>query len=87
MQQSGKPANSPRKKPITSFSFFPEDTARIERIQLRFARFGHLLNRSEAVRVALLGIEDVDAATASDLLDRLERRRPGPIAASERKAK
>lgn len=62
---------------VGTFSLPAGEGDRIERIRLRLARSGHLVNRSEVVRLALLALEDVGDDVAEVLVSRLERQRPG----------
>lgn len=62
---------------VSTFSLPAGEGGRIERIRLRLARSGHLLNRSEVVRLALLALEHVGDDVVEVLVSRLERQRPG----------
>jgi hypothetical protein len=60
-----------------TFSLSPDDSNRIESIRSALAREGHILNRSEVVRLALTALEGVPAKRHKALLDDLEHLRPG----------
>jgi len=62
---------------VATFSIPTEDAARIERLRLVVARAGHLLNRSEVVRLGLLALENANSSAVEDLVAKLERKRPG----------
>ena len=62
---------------VATFSIPPEDADRIERVRLEVARAGHLLNRSEVMRLGLLALEGTSSATINDLVAKLSRKRPG----------
>jgi hypothetical protein len=69
-----------RERPIhATFSLSSEDAERIETLRLRLGQMGHLLNRSETVRLALLSLHSQDDAVVDSLLDQLERLRPGRV--------
>lgn len=65
------------KKSVSTFSIPPAEEDRIDRVRLRLAQAGHLLNRSEVVRLGLIALEDVHEDTIGTLVDRLDRMRPG----------
>ena len=61
-----------------TFALPTEDSDRIERLQVALASSGHVLNRSEVVRLGLLALEFVaDENQASYLVKKLHRRKPG----------
>lgn len=64
---------------VATFSIPTEDAARIEHLRLEVARAGHLLNRSEVVRLGLLALEGTNSATINDLVSKLSRKRPGRV--------
>lgn len=70
-------AAPPSKKSVSTFSIPPAEGDRIDRVRIRLAQAGHLLNRSEVVRLGLIALEDVHQDTIGTLVDRLDRMRPG----------
>jgi hypothetical protein len=60
-----------------TFSLSQDDTNRIESIRSAFARQGHILNRSEVVRLALNFLKRTSPTRHKALLSELERLRPG----------
>lgn len=60
-----------------TFSLSQDDSNRVESIRSAFARQGHILNRSEVVRLALSFFQRASPASYRVLLRELERLRPG----------
>ena len=60
-----------------TFSMSPDDSKRIESIRSTFARRGHILNKSEVVRLALRFLQSASPTRHKALLRELERFRPG----------
>ena len=60
-----------------TFSFGIEDQARVHALRKRLGLLGHLLNRSEVIRLSLLALSELDTATINALVRQLERLRPG----------
>lgn len=75
------------KSSVSTFSIPHADGDRIDRVRLRFAQLGHLLNRSEVVRLGLIALEDSSPEAASVLVNQLDRKLPGRPAAVKRKSK
>jgi len=67
----------PERMMRVTFSLSQDDTNRIESIRSVFARKGHILNRSEVVRLALNFLKRASPASHKTLLSELERLRPG----------
>jgi len=59
------------------FMLLPEDRSRVEDLRKRAAALGRVLNKSEAVRLALLGSRAIKDADLSSALEELPRLRPG----------
>jgi len=70
MDRTSKPA-------IGTFALPIDDSQRIERLRVALAKRGHLLNRSEVVRLGLLALEGLSGERTNTLVAKLERRRPG----------
>ena len=66
-----------------TFSFGPGDHARIDELRIRMGQKGHLLNRSEVVRLALLSLESLGDVEIDDIIERLRRLRPGRTSRSK----
>lgn len=62
-----------------TFSFGPEDQDRIEELRKRLGHRGHLLNRSEVVRLALMALASQSETTIDSVVEQLERLRPGRV--------
>lgn len=60
-----------------TFMLLAEDRERVEDLRKRAAALGRVLNKSEAVRLALLGIRAVKDDDLSSALQELPRLRPG----------
>jgi hypothetical protein len=60
-----------------TFSFGPDDGGRIEALRTKLGRRGHLLNRSEIVRLALIALAAQDASDVDSFVEQLKRLRPG----------
>jgi len=60
-----------------TFSLSQDDSKRIESIRSAFARQGHILNRSEVVRLALSFLERGSPVRRKALVSELARLRPG----------
>jgi len=60
-----------------TFMLLPEDRSRVEDLRKRAAALGRVLNKSEAVRLALLGSRAIKDADLSSALEELPRLRPG----------
>lgn len=71
---------------VSTFSIPPADGDRIDRVRLRLAQAGHLLNRSEVVRLGLIALDDVDQNIIGTLVERLDRMRPGRPNETDRKS-
>jgi hypothetical protein len=71
---SGIPRSAPQH---ATFSFGIEDQARVHALRKRLGLLGHLLNRSEVIRLSLLALSELDTATINSLVGHLERLRPG----------
>jgi hypothetical protein len=69
--------NDASKRPISTFAIPSEDSDRIERLRLALAGSGHLLNRSEIVRLGLLALENIGPDLTADVISQLRRRKPG----------
>lgn len=67
-------AHTPAK---STFAISEEDSEQIERIRLRLGRAGYLLNRTEAIRLGLNALDAADDVILSELVEKLDRRRPG----------
>lgn len=62
-----------------TFSFNPEDRERIETLRARLGRQGHLLNRSEVVRLGLLVLAGQSGPSIDSGIVQLKRLRPGRV--------
>lgn len=62
---------------VATFMLLPEDRARVESLRKRAAALGGVLNKSEAVRLALLGTKAIKDDDLSSALEELPRLRPG----------
>lgn len=60
-----------------TFSFGPGDEDRIDQIRLRLGQQGHLLNRSEVVRLAILALANESDLGIDSAVEQLKRLRPG----------
>src|SRR5258708_28563786 len=60
-----------------TFSLGADDQDRIEVLRLKLGRQGHLLNRSEVVRLGLLALMHESGPTIDAVVDQLKRLRPG----------
>lgn len=65
-------------KPETStFSLLVQDKTQLEQVRRRAAVLGSALNKSEAVRLALMAVDLIGDSQLTELLSRLHRLRPG----------
>ncbi len=62
-----------------TFSVSSEDRQRIEELRVRLGQRGHLLNRSEVVRLSLLTLHAQSDTAIDSLVEQLRRRRPGRV--------
>jgi hypothetical protein len=62
-----------------TFSFDAEDRERIELLRVELGRQGHLLNRSEVVRLGLLVLAEQNSLTIRSRVEKLKRLRPGRL--------
>jgi hypothetical protein len=69
--------NDASRGPISTFALPSEDSDRIERLRVALASSGYVLNRSEIVRLGLLALENLEPDHASNLICKLQRRKPG----------
>jgi hypothetical protein len=60
-----------------TFSFGTGDQERLDALRKRLGHLGHLLNRSEVIRLSLLALSAQDNAAINALIGQLERLRPG----------
>lgn len=60
-----------------TFTLLPEDRDRVDDLRKRAAALGSVLNKSEAVRLALLATRSVKDDDLTSLLSKLTRLRPG----------
>jgi hypothetical protein len=67
----------PEEATHATFSFGPGDRDRVEDLRTRLGRQGHLLNRSEIVRLGLLTLERQRDAEVESIVKQLPRLRPG----------
>lgn len=62
-----------------TFSFDADDRERIELLRIEFGRQGHLLNRSEVVRLGLLVLSEQSSVIVGSRVEKLKRLRPGRV--------
>jgi hypothetical protein len=61
----------------STFSLSQTDSDRIEAIRAAFAKNGHMLNKSEVIRLALICLEAGAPQVQTALVRKLARLRPG----------
>ena len=78
------PRYSPPSAARSTFAISEEDNDQIERIRTRLGKAGHLLNRSEVIRLGLNALDEAQADVLDGLVTHLDRRRPGRPSAKRR---